>query len=124
MKTKLASLDKSRPYGEIRGEHPACYEQDGMLFDSEGQSITDGPKAPVKAAPPAPAPKAPEPEKPAETATVIDEPTIGVDLKSYAFGTSKAPWHMVVKAVTDAYGVTPANKEEAVKIIRAGHTCK
>ena len=129
---KTITLDKSRSYGEIIGQHfvgrvQVSYEQDGMMFDSEGQSIaSDKAAAKAEPAPVIEAKKAKKAEmKPVEEAVVvIDEPTIGVDLKSYAKGNAKAPWHMVVKAVTDAYGVTPANKDEAIKIIQDGKVSK
>lgn len=123
MKTKSSVLDKSRPYGtivgaHIVGAHLAAYEQDGVMFNAEGYPVGETP-APMPVAAPEPPPAAVTVEEP-PMGTVIDEPTIGVDLQAYAEGNVKAPWVMVVRAVADAYGVTPASKADAIKIIRAG----
>lgn len=32
-------LDRKRPYGEVYGDHPARFEQDGKLFNAAGQEI-------------------------------------------------------------------------------------
>ena len=32
-------LDKSKPYGQVSGEHSAAFEQDGAFFDIHGNEI-------------------------------------------------------------------------------------
>lgn len=41
-------LDKRKPYGVVSGETTVRFEQDGKLFDAEGEEIdhADEPKAP------------------------------------------------------------------------------
>lgn len=39
-------LDKSRPFFTVHGTSEAAYEQDGILFDFNGDSIGDEPEAP------------------------------------------------------------------------------
>lgn len=33
-------FDKTKPYGEVYGGAPACYEQDGLLYDIHEQLVT------------------------------------------------------------------------------------
>lgn len=33
-------LDKSKPYGEVRGMPGVCYEQNNLLFDADGNCIS------------------------------------------------------------------------------------
>lgn len=43
-------LDKSKPYGQVSGEHSAAFEQDGAFFDINGNEIVveqeDEPQSP------------------------------------------------------------------------------
>lgn len=35
----METLDKSKPYGTITGDHPACFTQDGKEFNAKGDLI-------------------------------------------------------------------------------------
>ncbi|MDD5084204.1 MAG: hypothetical protein PHT88_04755 [Candidatus Moranbacteria bacterium] len=35
-------LDKSKPYGSVHGDSKAAFEQDGVLFDADGEALQDG----------------------------------------------------------------------------------
>ena len=42
-------LDRSREFGTIHGgSDRACYEQDGLLFDAQGNALTGADPAPVE----------------------------------------------------------------------------
>ena len=42
-------LDRSREFGTIHGgEGRACYEQDGLLFDAQGNALTSAPPSPAE----------------------------------------------------------------------------
>ncbi len=34
-----AKLDRKRPFGQVYGQASHCYEQDGKLFDNEGDEV-------------------------------------------------------------------------------------
>lgn len=57
----MAKFDPTRDYGEISGDHPARYVQDGLYFDALGNELP-GQVKPKKAA-----------AKPAEAAPVDDQ---------------------------------------------------
>lgn len=40
----MRTLDRTRPYGEVFGEGPARFEQDHVLFDAQGNALTDAPE--------------------------------------------------------------------------------
>ena len=46
----MKMLDRKRPYGEVFGEHPYRFTQDGAHFDSKGRLI-GGRKEPEKTKP-------------------------------------------------------------------------
>jgi len=91
-------LDKSKPYGQISGEHSAMFEQNGAFFDAHGDEVVgedpatqknaegqDTPPAPttpkaprVKAVKAVKAPKA-EPKKPGRKAAAETAPKTPVD---------------------------------------------
>lgn len=48
--TKLRTLDRKRAYGTVFGGGPASFEQDGVLFDHEGNELlSDEQKAALQA---------------------------------------------------------------------------
>lgn len=40
----MRTLDRSKPYGEVFGEGQARYEQDHVLFDAQGDALTEAPE--------------------------------------------------------------------------------
>lgn len=131
----MTTLDRNRPYGTIYGSHMgASFTQDDNLFNGAGELIGE-PKPAPKAAP---APKAEKPAKAAkepEEAPVAPEPKASddgpsgpaipltadekVDLKGWAAGKVKVPWHILSNAVMAHYSERPRNSEHAREIILA-----
>ena len=80
-------LDKSKPYGQISGEHSAMFEQNGAFFDAHGDEVVgEDPVTQQNAegqdTPPEPTtPKVPKakPNKPGRKAAAETAPTTPVD---------------------------------------------
>lgn len=98
-----SKLDKSRPYGVIRGQHPATYIQGGKYFLGNGTEYVSGKKPETK-----PVEPAKEPEPTAQAAAPAED---GEDLESLH-------WSQLRKMVEDAGG-TWSNKTDAIAFLKA-----
>lgn len=85
----VAKFDKSKPYGQVSGEHGgAAFEQDGVLFDAQGDELEVGKPAKSKLGGESGAekPKASR-DKPAKSEPVAADPsTDAVDAQLAAQG--------------------------------------
>lgn len=61
----MSKLDKSKPFGTVHGSSVYHYEQGGVMFDHEGNSVTDESAAPEEVKPPVKATLTAKPVKPA-----------------------------------------------------------
>ncbi len=137
----ILTLDRNRPYGEVHGEDTggAFFDQDGFLFDFEGNLLehlldakaraklenmkaTAEAQAAAKAAyeaslrgagiSPADAPEMPlqgEEDAP---------PAPHVDLHGWVTGAAKYQFFAVKDALREQYGFSPTNKEAALVFLR------
>lgn len=61
----MSKLDKSKPFGTVHGSPAWHYEQGGVMFDHEGNSVSDASPA--------------EEVKPAVKATLTTKPKTAID---------------------------------------------
>lgn len=143
------TLDRSRSYGTVHGENTgnAAYEQDGILFDFQGdlieelltpaqrekiarkQAVADAERAAREAyeavlastATPAAMPGVPEnsitPALPPFEASPLNTTADMVDLRAWLMGTQKAQFFAVTKALKEQFGFAASDKQSAVKFL-------
>lgn len=132
------SLDRNRPYGEVHGENTqgAFFDQDGFLFDYEGNLLEnllddagrarlhgmrakeearvrakDAYEASLRAAGLDPT------TQPAMDAEDEPPPPAKVDLHAWATGQAKYQFFAVKDAMKDQYGFSPTNRDAAIKFL-------
>lgn len=126
-------IDQSRPYGEIHGDWFAKFEQDGLPFDGTGtlmvDKLTDEQKAALEKMDRLADAKARAEELMREALgedagnlkiTTDKEPETGdVDLRAWANGTKTYQFFQVTKACRERWNKSPANKQQALELIRS-----
>jgi len=132
------TLDRNRPYGEVHGENTngAFFDQDGFLFDYEGNLLEhlldDAGRArlhSIKAKEEAQT-RAKEAYESSLRAAGLDPTTqpamdsgddapvpAKVDLHAWATGQAKYQFFAVKDAMKDQYGFSPTNRDAAMKFL-------
>lgn len=134
----ITTLDRNRPFGEVHGENTngAFFDQDGFLFDYEGNLLEHllddaararlhGMKAKEEAQI-----RAKEAYEASLRAAGLDPTTqpamdsddeapapVKVDLHAWATGQAKYQFFAVKDAMKDQYGFSPTNRDASIKFL-------